>query len=236
MTSSRSKKHLRTLGVALAALALTGCTTSELTDKPTSWLRSVITTGKWKPIPRPPQNDVEVVTIEHVVDFSSGETSISPTTMRELRGFLSRSSVNGADRITLHGPRRDLGSHDPVTKKRLDVLQAELSELGVISSVPSDERLRPADSDGIAILVTRAVVIPPDCEQNLPVKGYRPVWVVGCADTYNFGQMVFDPLDLKEGRTAGPADGEAGALAIQRYREGEITPLDESEIDTTGSQ
>lgn len=236
MTNLRTTKGLRWLSTALVALALAGCTTSELTDKPTSWLRSVITAGKWKPIPRAPHNEVEVVTIEHVVDFSTGETSIAPSTMRELRTFLSRSNVNGADRITLHGPRRDLGSHDPVTRKRLDVLQAELAELGVVSSVPSGDRLQPADSEGIAILVTRAIVIPPDCSQEMPARGYRPVWTIGCADTVNFGQMVFDPLDLREGRGMDAADGEARALAIQRYREGQITPLDKSQIDTTGAQ
>lgn len=236
MTDRRTKTRLCWLGAAAAALALSGCTTGELTDKPTSWLRSVITTGKWKPVQRAPKNEVEVVTIEHVVDFPSGQTSISPRTMRELRDFLSRSNVNGADRVTLHGPRRDLGLHDPVTRKRLDVLKAELGELGVISTVPSGERLKPADSESVAVLITRAIVIPPDCTQNLPVKGYRPVWAIGCADTVNFGQMVFDPLDLEQGRGMDPADGEARALAIQRYREGEIIPLDESEIDTTGSQ
>lgn len=236
MTILRIPIRLRWLGAILAALALTGCTTSELTDKPTSWLRTAITTGKWKPIPRSRSNEVEVVTIEHVVDFSSGETSIEPTTMRELRSFLSRSNVSGADRVTLHGPRRDLGSHDPVTSKRLNVLQAELAELGVVSSVPNGERIQPADGEAVAILVTRAVVIPPDCSQPKPTQGYRPAWVIGCADSVNFGQMVFDPLDLREGRGMDPADGEARALAIQRYREGEVTPLDESQIDTTGSQ
>lgn len=236
MTTLRTSVCLRCFGAALAVLALAGCTTSELTDKPTSWLRSAITTGKWKPIPRARNNEVEVVTIEHVVDFSSGETSIAPTTMRELRSFLGRSNVNGADRVTLHGPRRDLGSHDPVTRKRLEVLQSELAELGVVSSVPSGERLQPADGEAVAILVTRAVVIAPDCAQPKPTRGYRPGWVVGCADSVNFGQMVFDPLDLREGRGMDPADGEARALAIQRYREGEITPLDESAIDTTDAQ
>ncbi len=236
MTDPRPRLHLRRLGTALAVLALAGCTTGELTDKPTSWLREAITTGKWKPVPRSPKNDVEVVTIEHVVDFRSGETAIGPTTMRELRDFLSRSNVNGADRVTLHGPRRDLGSHDPVTRERLEVLQSELNEMGIASSVPSGERLAPAASDAIAVLVTRAVVIPPDCEQELPARGYRPVWVVGCATNANFGQMVYDPLDLLEGRGMEGADGEARALAIQRYRENETTPLDTSSIDTTGAQ
>ena len=232
MTDFRTTACLRWLPATLALLVLTGCTTGELTDKPTSWLRSVITAGKWKPIERSPNNEVEVVTIEHVVDFPSSKTSISPTTMRELRDFLSRSNVNGADRVTLHGPRRDLGSHDPVTSKRLEVLQAELSELGVVSSVPTGERLQPADGDSIAILVTRAVIIPPDCSQALPPKGGRPAWVIGCADNVNFGQMVFDPLDIEEGRGMNSADGEARALAIQRYRENQITPLEKSEVDT----
>ena len=48
--------------------------------------------------------------------------------------------------------------------------------------------------------------------------------------------MVVDPLDLEKGSNMGPADGEAAALRIQRYREGEIEELEESETATTGGE
>ena len=56
---------------------------------------------------------------------------------------------------------------------------------------------------------------------------------MGCSNTANLGLMVADPLDLKEGRTMGPADGEFGALRIQRYREGEVQEFETDDTATT---
>ena len=236
MTEHRTTPRLRWLGAAVTLMVMTGCTANELTDKPTNWLGNIITAGKWKQIPRAAGNTVEVVTIEHAVAFNGGETTISPLGKRQITQFLRQTNVSGSDRVMLYGPRRDFGSHDPVTSKRLEVLQAELAQQGVVSSVPAEERLIAADPEAIAILITRAVVIAPECAQPAPGRGARPDFVVGCANSANFGQMVYDPLDIEHGRGMGPADGEARALAIQRYREGEINELEESEIDTTGEQ
>ena len=54
----------------------------------------------------------------------------------------------------------------------------------------------------------------------------------GCVNETILGQMVANPADLRRGRTLGPADGEAAARAIERYRRGETTPLHEEA--TTG--
>ena len=239
MTSTRNanrqprSKRLALLGPTFAALALAGCNTTELVDKPTTWVGGLIKTGKWKQMDRSPLNEVEIVTIEHVVDYSATDTGLTDSARRRLVEFLHMSNVNAADRVTLHGPRRDFGSHDPVTSQRLEILQSELSRLGIFSAIPSADRIPPSDPEAVAMLVTRAVVIPPDCNQTPPARAARPEFVMGCANTANLGQMVFDPLDLKHGRQMEGADGEARALAIQRYREGEITELEESDTETT---
>lgn len=44
----------------------------------------------------------------------------------------------------------------------------------------------------------------------------------GCANDYNFGQMLARPRDAAVGRDAGPADGAVGAAAVERYREGRV--------------
>ena len=222
--------------VIALGLTLSGCNTTELVDKPTTWVKGLVKTGKWEQMERAPLNEVEIVTIEHVVDYGSEETTISTSSRRSLVDFLRRSNVNGADRVTLHGPRRDFGAHDPVTAQRLEVLKAELSQLGVLSSIPPADRIQPSDPDAVAMLVTRAVVITPDCSQTPPPTTERPVWTKGCSNTANLGQMVYDPLDLKQGRQLTPADGEAGAAAIQRYREGEIIELDDTQTSTTGGE
>ena len=84
MTSSRSaNRHPRSsrltlLGAAIAALALAGCNTTELVDKPTTWVSGLIKTGKWTQMERSSLNEVEIVTIETILrhkrqqDISTG--------------------------------------------------------------------------------------------------------------------------------------------------------------------
>ncbi len=44
----------------------------------------------------------------------------------------------------------------------------------------------------------------------------------GCADAYNFGQMLARPRDAEIGRNPGPADASVNVEAVQRYREGRV--------------
>ena len=44
----------------------------------------------------------------------------------------------------------------------------------------------------------------------------------GCANAYNFGQMLARPRDAAVGRPPGPADATVNAAAIARYREGKV--------------
>jgi pilus biogenesis lipoprotein CpaD len=45
---------------------------------------------------------------------------------------------------------------------------------------------------------------------------------LGCANAYNFGQMLARPRDAAIGRRPGPADGTVGASAVERYRAGQV--------------
>jgi type IV pilus biogenesis protein CpaD/CtpE len=54
----------------------------------------------------------------------------------------------------------------------------------------------------------------------------------GCADAYNFEQMLARPRDAAVGRTPGPADATINAEAVQRYREGRVRTVTQS--TTTG--
>ncbi len=56
----------------------------------------------------------------------------------------------------------------------------------------------------------------------------------GCADAYNFGQMLARPHDAVVGRTPGPADGTVNAAAIQRYREGRVRFANSGGTSTAG--
>lgn len=61
-----------------------------------------------------------------------------------------------------------------------------------------------------------------------PNEGVMPG--MGCADSYNMGQMLARSRDAAVGRAAGPADGTVNAAAIARYREGKVRTLNTSGI------
>ncbi len=218
---------------AVLLLGLSACNSGGFLRGPDEYVRNVITTGKWRQAERSADNDVEIISIEHAVAFQGSADALSSAERKNLLDFLRRSQVGGSDRISLHGPLRDFGRHDPVTAARLESLKAELDRLGLESRIAEGGRIAPSDADQIAVLVTRAVAISPDCTQSAPPRGHRPKFLIGCSNTTALGAMVADPLDLREGRPMSPADGEAGALGIQRYREGEIEELEEAETQTT---
>ncbi len=228
-TRSRGAANL----VAVLLLGLTGCNAGDLFRGPDEYVRSIVTTGKWRQAVRSPDNDVEIITIEHAVAFQSSAEGLSRGERKRLLDFLRRSQIGGSDRISLHGPMRDFGRHDPVTAARLEALKAELDRVGLKSVIADDGRIAPSDTEQVAVLVTRAIAISPDCRQSSPPRGHRPEFVMGCSNTTALGAMVADPLDLREGRTMGPADGEAGALGIQRYRERELEELEDADTQTT---
>ena len=115
--------------------------------------------------------------------------------------------------------------------------QKEADFLDLLAALYEGRRLILGGTLALCVLAgTLSFLVPEEFEstaQILPPKGSRPTWVVGCADNVNFGQMVFDPLDMEEGRSMNSADGEARALASQRYREGLVTPLEKSDVDTS---
>lgn len=47
----------------------------------------------------------------------------------------------------------------------------------------------------------------------------------GCATEQNLASMIANPHDLERGRDAGAADSHQGALAVDRYRRGEVIDL-----------
>lgn len=78
----------------------------------------------------------------------------------------------------------------------------------------------------------RLTVVPPDCDAAaLPPPRddvgawHNPDLNLGCSSARNLGLMVARPRDLLVGRDPGPADGQRGAAAMDRYRRGQEKPL-----------
>jgi len=55
----------------------------------------------------------------------------------------------------------------------------------------------------------------------------------GCADAINLKLMVADPNDLTNGRTPGPAQGDAALAAYGRYQTGHVKALSDTAASTT---
>ena len=221
MPDMKSKARLARLIPVIGTVALLGaCHIDPNTQNPIELFTShTVDHGNWQQIPSRVVNQVEPITFVHTAKFDPGETELNEEEFGRLLAFLQSSDVHQGARIEIDGPRGGAGYFDPVTAARVAGLEAELSIIGLRSETP----VRPTTSlvrpDGaIAISVTRAVVILPDCSAPQPELSARPQYSLDCANTAALGMMIAEPLDLKRGRYEGAADGETSARVIELYR------------------
>lgn len=201
-------------------------------DPVTEGIEEFLYPGKWEQLPRVPQNLIETVTFEHEVTFEPGQTSLSPEERRRLLNFLSESGVEPNERIRLAVPPMADGKVAALRAGQLASVRDELSRLGYSVSVRESDPLAAEEPNGVALTVSRAIVIPPDCTVPQPVPGYRPQLIKGCANTTALGLMVADPNDLLRGRDLAPGDAEFLGAGVERYRTNQITPLSDTESTT----
>ena len=209
------------IAAVVCATPLAACNVGDAVIAPDDYVRDLFGYASWKPSTRSPDSYVELITLEHVVRYEPATARFGDVERSRLRSFLSRINLGSQDQVALFGPRRDAGRHDPVTTARLQFLRGEMAVMGIQAS------------DRISVVVSRPVVITPDCRQGPAGGGERPQFVMGCATHANLGNMIANPLDLANGREPSPADGEASALGIKRYRDGEAKALKSAITETT---
>jgi pilus biogenesis lipoprotein CpaD len=217
----KSKARLARLLPAFGIVALLGaCHIDPNTQNPVSLFTShTVDSANWQQIPARVVNQVEPVTFVHTTNFEAGETELNEAEFNRLLAFLQGSGVHQGARIEIDGPRDSGAYFDPVTAARVAEIEAALSTIGLRSEVPirpTTTLLRP--DDAIAVSVTRAVVVVPDCGAPQPEEALRPAYNFNCSNTAALGMMVAKPLDLERGRNEGAADGEAAARVIELYR------------------
>lgn len=214
MTAIRSRLTGTTILLGLGVALLGGCAGKTAQDY------NPFIVGQWRQIPARPENHVEPVRLEHVVAFESSAIRPDEAERDRLFEFMREGHLNVRDKIDLHAPRSQDGGYDSVTAARIEVLQGEFQQLGLVAHIARDPGpVALGDQNQVAVVVRRAAVIPPDCEPGPePWAGQRPEAPVGCADRAAIGLMVADPLDLAKGRPIAPPDAEAAASAIERYR------------------
>ena len=221
MPDMKSKARLARLFPIFGTVVMLGaCHVDPNTQNPVTLFTShTIDSANWQQIPARVVNQVEPITFVHTTKFDPGAIELSAAESDLLLAFLQTSGVHQGARIEIDGPRGGAGYFDPVTAARVAEIDATLSAIGLRSSVPvrpTTTLLRP--DDVIAVSVTRAVAILPDCSAPQPEPPMRPEYNFNCANTAALGMMAAKPLDLKRGRNEGAADGESAARVIELYR------------------
>lgn len=221
MPDMKSKARLAKLFPAFGMVALLGaCHVDPSTQTPGDLFTShTVDHANWQQVPAKVQNLVEPVTFVHTTNFEAGETELNEAELDRLLAFLQTSGVHQGARIEIDGPRAGGGYFDPVTAARVVEIKAALSNIGLRSEIPvrpNTTLLRPGKA--IAVSVTRAVAVLPDCSAPQPEAAMRPEYNFSCSTAAALGMMVANPVDLKTGRNEGAADGEVAARVIELYR------------------
>lgn len=199
-----------------------------LYDNTVGLVENTFLTASWRQIDSMAELNTKTVMQAYAMDFIPGSTSISEGERTRLLAFLRSKGIQRGDRIQLDGLRTDDNELLPETIERIEVLRLELANYGLqaqAATTPITIQLAP--DDRVALIVTRTLVLLPDCATDQPARGDRPVRLRNCANKTHLGMMVANPADLQRGSPGGYSDGTASVLSIERYRAGEIIPLDE---------
>lgn len=183
--------------------------------------------ASWTPAEAPQRVRADWRSESHLVAFPAGAVAPSSEETGKLAYFLTAALRSGEERLALGIPT---SGDTQLAERRAQALRRVVASLApdqpVTVAPVADPRLR----DG-AVLVTvgRYVVTTPSCPDWRKPSGIDAgnsrMSNIGCANETNLGLMIADPADLVVGQTLAPADGEATARGVRRYREGKVKPL-----------
>lgn len=232
---------LKTLTAALSITLLTAaCGTDPDRSPETQAVADVINHvfyhAKWQQIPASPENQAEAIVFQQGVFFSDGSGVLDQEGRQAIRELLEEANPDPGTVVSLTAGTGNNTRYDQVSLQRLEAVRIALADqgyeavLGRAPSVPAPG----LEANEVRLSLTKFMPILPDCSQPQPLQPDVPDFsgAFGCSNANNLGVMVANPRDLVEGRTLEPADGEANARSVQRYRLGEITPLAEEETSS----
>ena len=155
------------------------------------------------------------------LDFAPGSTRINPSQESQMRAL-------AADP---HGDRDEFvvvtnGLGGAIQQNRAAHVANRLSQAGARWVSASVEPSMPIGPDQVMVVRSEYRIGMRDCPTHVPSTIWNPnesdMPGFGCANAYNTGQMLARPRDAVIGRSPGPADGQANADAVERYREGHV--------------
>ena len=170
--------------------------------------------------------------MDHQVRFAGDSATLSAEERRRLDSFVNTVDLGYGDIVTVA-----MMGDAAMTRRRAQLVRAHLAARKISSKLVARQPGEGA-ADTVAVSVSRHVVTPPQCPdwtKNATQDIYSSqASNFGCATAQALSVMVANPGDLVRGRRPGAGDGEALALGVRRYREGEITPLMTGDIATSG--
>lgn len=198
----------------------------------------------WSNVPARREPKAHEVQYRHDVGFAEDEVGLVAAEGQDLEAFVDRARVGFGDRVyVLAGipEGEDTARARRMSERRRDSVVTFLELQGIeVRPMRGDFGVEPPAGDAVTVLLRRYVVALPACPDWTGKPGYNfnnqvsSNW--GCATAVNLGMMVADPGDLVHGRRPGYADGERVARSIERYRNGETTPLAPEDVGTIESQ
>jgi pilus assembly protein CpaD len=210
-TNRTLRQAASVLALCLAPLAMTACTDHRL-----------VTHSTWKQQELPAQPQVQRVDAQHVIPFASKDLEISDVEREALAMFVRQSNLQPGSHVSVAAPTKT-AAQGARSRNRLASVRNELQRMGISSSVVQAEPTNnQSTGDEVVVFAQTVAVLTPDCPgYNQPITldyEWRPETRLGCANAVNLGLMVANPSDLAQGRPLSPADGEAMAAGVNRYR------------------
>ncbi len=194
-------------------------------QSPEEYARQLLNTGKWQQMEPLQRASAETISLTHTVRFPWAKATLKREEARKLDAFAM--AIRSLDRrrtvLTLSGGGKDKGT---LAASRRQAVLSRLAQNGITGKVlirPDGTAEKSGKTGYVRITIDTVVVFTPDCtasgDQNTP--GLQ----LGCSNEAALAAMIARPEDLSTGRKPSPADGEAQALTIQRYRTGDTKPL-----------
>jgi pilus assembly protein CpaD len=167
----------------------------------------------------PKRTHVELVALDHDVDFARGAKTVTASEVAGLSNFLRDNAVGEGDSVTVAGPN----AASTLAAARRAAVLAELRMLHV-HAVPAT--VTAPVSSAVRVHVDHVVVTAPQCPDWSKAEADNPdnssSSNFGCATEANLAAMVANPADLARGRPSGVADGAALARGVELYQSGNL--------------
>ena len=156
------------------------------------------------------------------IGFRPGSGQLDAGQVRELQAMVAAGRAADRDEFVVVTD----GSGGPIQQARAHQVMRSLYTAGAQWVGSSLEPAMTMGPDKVVVVRSEYRI----AERNCP--DYNPSSIAnvneavmggfGCANAYNFGQMLARPRDAVVGRSPGPADATVNAAAVQRYREGKV--------------